>query len=235
MALENPLPVSNHLLNCLSQKQHQWFLAHSTTVHLEFGKVLCMADETIDYVYFPLSGFISLLIPIVDEPSIEMGLIGNEGMLGATLALDKLKAPMRSIVQGAGSALRMEAQVFTQRIKSNLALRQLLHSYLYVLLVQLAQTGACNCFHEVQQRLARWLLMSHDRAHVSQFHLTHEFLATMLGVRRSAVTIAAGALQHQGLISYTRGHINVLSRQGLEQAACGCYAAAIDAYAKNIK
>lgn len=229
------LPITNHLLSCLSQHQHQWFLANSKPVKLVFGEVLGAAGDSIEYVYFPVTGFISLLVAVVDAPSIEMGLIGSEGMLGATLALGNNHAPMQSLVQGAGTALRMDALLFRQRLESSSTLRQLIHSYLYVLLVQLAQTGACNCFHEVQQRLARWLLMSHDRAHSKHFRLTHDFLATMLGVRRSAVTIAAGALQHKGLISYRRGQINILSREGLENTSCGCYDTAIDTYQKNIK
>ncbi|WP_340676554.1 Crp/Fnr family transcriptional regulator [Paraglaciecola sp.] len=231
----NTLPITNHLLSCLSQQQHQWFVANSAPVTLEFGEVLGEAGDNVEYVYFPVTGFISLLVAVVDAPSIEMGLIGSEGMLGATLALGNNHAPMQSLVQGEGTALRMDAEVFRQRLTSDVALRQLIHNYLYVSLLQLAQTGACNCFHEVQQRLARWLLMSHDRAHSEHFHLTHDFLATMLGVRRSAVTIAAGVLQHEGLISYSRGHITILSRHGLESASCGCYGTAIDVYQKNIK
>jgi CRP-like cAMP-binding protein len=235
MSAVKPFSVTNRLLSCLSEQQYKWCIKHSKPVHLEFGEILNNADEEIKYVYFPLTGFISLLVDIVDAPSIEMGLIGNEGMLGATLALGNNHAPMKSIIQGSGSALRMDADLFCQRLTTHAPLRQLLHSYLYVVSLQLAQIGACNCFHEVQQRLARWLLMSHDRAHLNQFHLTHEFLATMLGVRRSAVTIAAGILQHQGLISYTRGQIKILSRLGLENASCSCYAAAIDTYDRNIK
>lgn len=234
MSAVKPLFITNHLLNSLSKQQHEWFLSHSTTIHLEFGEVLYNADDEMKYVYFPLSGFISLLVDIVDAPSIEMGLVGNEGMLGATLALGNNHVPMQSIVQGSGSALRMDAEVFDQRLETNAPLRQLIHSYLYVVSLQLAQIGACNCFHEIQQRLVRWLLMSHDRAHSNQFYLTHEFLAKMLGVRRSPITIAAGVLQQQGLITYSRGQINILSREGLERASCSCYGAAIDVYDKNI-
>jgi CRP-like cAMP-binding protein len=226
--------ITNHLLNSLSKPQHKWFLSHSTTIHLEFGEVLYNADDEMKYVYFPLSGFISLLVDIVDAPSIEMGLVGNEGMLGATLALGNNHAPMQSIVQGSGSALKMDAEVFDQCLETNAPLRELIHSYLYVVSLQLAQMGACNCFHAIQQRLARWLLMSHDRAHSNQFYLTHEFLAKMLGVRRSSITIAASILQHQGLITYSRGQIKIMSREGLESASCSCYGAAIDVYNKNI-
>ncbi|MGO4892755.1 Crp/Fnr family transcriptional regulator [Flavobacterium sp. W21_SRS_FM6] len=230
MAPTSSLPISNHLLDGLSAQQQQWFYHHSTLVQLEFGEVLCQADETIAFVYFPLGGFVSLLVPILDEPAIEMGLIGNEGMIGATLALGKSTAPMQCLVQGSGSALKLEASSFCQYLSDNGALQHTIHSYLYVTLLQLAQTGACNCFHEVLQRLARWLLMTHDRAHADTFMLTHTFLATMLGVRRSAVTIAAGSLQKQGLIRYRRGHIQILSREGLEHISCGCYFAALASY-----
>jgi CRP-like cAMP-binding protein len=159
-----------------------------------------------------------------------MSMIGNEGMLGATLALGVTTNPLRAVVQGSGSALRMTIARFRRELRTSAELRRTLDMYLYVLFEQLAQTAACNSFHEAQARLARWLLMTHDRAHGGRFRLTHLFLAEMLGVRRSAVTIAAGELQRRRLIHYTRGHISVLSRSGLEAASCECYAAALEAY-----
>ncbi|MCC2617298.1 Crp/Fnr family transcriptional regulator [Aestuariibacter halophilus] len=204
-------------------------------MELKFGQVLYATDEPIEDVFFPLTGFISVLVEVSGGRSVEMGLIGSEGMLGATLALGKRNAPMLSIVQGAGKALRMDARVFRERLQASLPLRNVIHSYLYILILQLSLTGACNCSHEVPQRLARWLLMTQDRAHASQFYLTHQYLARMLGVRRSAVTIAAGAFQRAGLISYSRGQINVLSRSGLKQASCQCYAAAFKFHKKNLK
>ena len=225
--------VSNQLLNYLPNLERQWFLKNCTPVELVFGETLNITEEAIKYVYFPLTGFISLLIEVGEKQSLAMGLIGNEGMLGATLSLDNFKAPLKTIVQGSGSALRMDATMFHHWIESNPVVRKLIHNFLYVLMQQLAQTGACNNFHEVKQRLARWLLMTHDRANSEHLQLTHQFLAKILGVRRSAVTIAAGYLQQQGLISYNRGQINILSRQGLEQLSCQCYFSAVNAYQKT--
>ncbi|MFA3791304.1 Crp/Fnr family transcriptional regulator [Aliiglaciecola sp. SL4] len=195
MTASSIIPITNHLIDCLSEQQRYWFQTHSTPVDLVFGQVLNVVDKPPKYVYFPISGFISLLTIILDEPPLEMGVIGNEGMLGATMALRNNNAPLQAIVQGTGSALRINAVMFRQYLKSCLPLQKLLFRYLYVLIQQLAQTGACNSFHEVQQRLARWLLMTQDRAHSDHLQLTHQFLASMLGVRRSAVTIAAGIMQ----------------------------------------
>ncbi len=223
-------PVSNHLLNYLPNLERQCFFDDCTPVELVFGETLNFAGEAIKYVYFPLTCFISLHVEVGEKQTLAMGLIGHEGMLGATLSLEHPKAPLKSIVQGAGSALRMDATMFHYWIKNNLVVRKLIHTYLYVLMQQLAQTGACNNFHQVKQRLARWLLMTQDRTNSEHLQLTHQLLAKILGVRRSAVTIAAGYLQQQGLISYNRGQINILSRLGLEKLSCQCYFAAVNTY-----
>ena len=164
---------------------------------------------------------------------LEMGLIGNEGMLGATLALGVETAPMRAVVQGSGTAWRITSKRFQRELLTDPGLGLTIHRYLYVLLTQFAQSAACTHFHEIEPRLARWLLMTHDRAHADHFYLTHEVLATMLGVRRSGITIAAGALQQRGLIHYVRGDIRILDRSGLEAAACGCYVSLIADYAEQ--
>ncbi len=234
MAATCTSPVANHLLNYLPNLEHQLILEVCTPVELVFGETLYIAEETIKYVYFPLTSFISSLLDVGEKQSLEMGLIGNEGMLGATLALGNTKAPMKSIVQGSGSALRINATMFNQLVESNLVVRKLILNYLYVLIQQLAQTGACNNFHEVKQRLAKWLLMAQDRTNSDQLQLTHQFLAKILGVRRSAVTIAAGYLQRQGIISYNRGQINILSRSGLENSSCQCYFSSVNAYQKTL-
>jgi len=207
---------------------------HCETVPLQFGDLLEKKDTAVQNVYFPLSGFASLVIKVVGHKSLELHLIGNEGMLGAELALGSGLAPHTSEVQGSGTALRISAPDFITQIESSPALRGLCNRYIYVLVVQLAQSIACNCFHDVSQRLARWLLMTHDRANGKDLELTHAFLATMLGVRRSAVTIAAGNLQQQQLIVYSRGHIRLLSRYGLEEVACECYAAGVEAYESGL-
>lgn len=230
----HPQQVTNNLLDSLSNAQRDWMLAHLTTVELEIGQVLNRTDEPLEQVYFPLSGFISVLVEVIGEQPVEMGLIGSEGMLGATLALGNGRAPMLAMVRGAGSALCMDASIFRRRLNTSTQLRNLIQRYLFVLIQQLSLTGACNCLHKVPQRLARWLLMTQDRAHASQFYLTHQYLARMLGVRRSAITIAAGAFQRAGLITYSRGIINVRSKAGLKGLTCRCYTIALNAYNHTI-
>jgi CRP-like cAMP-binding protein len=153
-------------------------------------------------------------------------------MLGATLALGVATIPLRAVVQGSGTAWRMTAALFQRSLRDSPALLRMLKRYLYVLVAHLSQGNGCNRFHEVEARLARWLLMTHDRARVDHFRLTHEFLADMLGVRRSGITIAAGALQRSALIGYSRGQIRILDRKGLEARSCECYDAGIQDYAQ---
>lgn len=219
------MPVTNGLMDRMPGKERARFLARCEPTQLVFGTILCESDQRYRQVYFPVTGFISLVAAVDDHPPLEMGLIGNEGMLGVTLVLGVDKAHLRAVVQGSGSAWRMTARQFQLGIDESPALARALDRYLYVLMAQLAQNAACLRFHEVEARLARWLLMTHDRAHADHFHLTHKFLADMLGVRRSAVTIAAGELQKRRLIHYARGEISVLHRRGLEARACECYAA----------
>lgn len=227
-------PAINHLLDCLSVTTRNWFIDNCSLIELVFGDPLSLANEPIKHVYFPTSGCISLFTEPIDNQSLEMSLIGNEGVLGATLALGNTHAPMKSIVQTAGSALRMDASLFIEGVNSSIQVKQLIHSYLYVSILQLAQTGACNRFHEVKQRLARWLLTTYDRTNADSLHLTHQFLSEMLGVRRSAITIAAHSMQQQGIITYSRGEVVVLSEQGLKDISCSCYQAAIMTYRKHL-
>jgi CRP-like cAMP-binding protein len=232
MLTAQPPPVSNLLLDGLPRKERNRILQDCEPVELVFGKILCEADQPYRYLYFPLTGFISLVTALGKHPPLELGLIGNEGMLGATLALGVNAAPCRAVAQGPGSAWRISATQLRQLLQECPRLLRTLKRYLYVLLTQLSQNAACGHFHEVEPRLARWLLMTHDRAHADNFHLTHEYLAEMLGVRRSGVTIAAGALQLRQLIHYSRGLITILDRPGLEAAACECYNALGADYAR---
>lgn len=225
-----PAQVVNHLIEVLSPKAKARMLERLEKVDLVFGDILCEAEAAFRHIYFPLSGFVSLVATVGAHPPLEMGLIGNEGMLGATLILAVPTAPLRGVVQGSGTALRMTAQDLRGELKASPSLVRTLQRYLYVLSAQLAQTASCTRFHEIEARLARWLLMTHDRAQGDHFHLTHQFLANMLGVQRSAVTIAAGGLQERGLIRYTRGDIRIMDREGLEARACECYAAVVRDY-----
>lgn len=219
-----PSGRDNRLLLHLAPRARRALVAAGEPVELVFGQVLAEPDALVREVYFPLAGFISLMVPAEAGASLEVGLIGAEGMLGATLALGVRAAPFHSLVQGAGVALRLPATAFVASIAAAPAFASALTRYCYVLLRQAAQMTACTRYHTVEQRLARWLLMSDDRAGGGTIHLTHDFLARMLGVRRVGVTLAAGALHRQGLIAYRRGEVAVLRRRGLARAACSCYA-----------
>jgi hypothetical protein len=181
-----------------------------------------------------VTGFISLVASVTGHPPLEMGLIGSEGVLGVTLVLGVDLAELRGVVQGTGTALCMTGPQARRELKRSPALHRTFSRYLYVILAQNSQSAVCARFHHIEERLARWLLMTHDRADKDYFDLTHSFLADMLGVRRSAVTIAAGALQSRNLIGYTRGRIHVLNRRGLEAASCECYQAITRDYADTM-
>ena len=200
------------------------------SVELAFADVLYTPGMPLTHAYFPTGSFISLIMPVDAMSSLEVGLLGDEGMLGISLALGVGGSPMRAVVQGAGTALRMESAVFVRELTRSNALHQAVDRYIAFQLGQLAQTAACTRFHVVEARLARWLLMTQDRAHASTFRVTQEFLALMLGVRRVGVTKAAGALQRAGLIRYSRGEMTVLERRGLKAASCECYKSDRDSY-----
>lgn len=231
MPVAAPDRATNLLIGILSRRNRELLVGQCELVELQYGETVCEPGRPYRHVYFPLLGFMSLFTGSTGHSPLEMGLIGNEGMLGATLLLGIDKPPLLGVVQGAGSALRMPAANFQRIAREQAPVAAMFKRYLYVLMGQLFQTAACTCFHAVEERLARWLLMTHDRAHADHFHLTHQWLADMLGVRRSAITIAAGRLQQRGLISYTRGEITVLSRAGLEGTTRECYRKLVDDYA----
>ena len=230
MLFETATEVANCLIAGLPRKDRKRMLDNCEIVNLAFGEILSERDKPLTHAYFPITAFVSLVTTISDHPPLEMGLIGNEGMFGATLTLGVNTTPIRAVVQGAGTALKISASDFRLALSESTSLHRTINRYLYVMLTQLSQTSACNHFHEIEPRLARWLLMTHDRAHADSFHLTHEFLADMLGVRRSGITVAAGALQNKNLIGYTRGEICILDRPGLEAASCECYDAVNNDY-----
>ncbi|MDZ7839444.1 MAG: Crp/Fnr family transcriptional regulator [Gammaproteobacteria bacterium] len=232
MPVEPSDPVVNSLIERLPRRERRGLLTDSTLMELTVGDILCEPDQPYRHAYFPLTGIISLVATLRDEQPFNIGMIGNEGMLGATLVLGIGNAPLCGIVQGAGTSLRISALNLRRRLRDRPGLARALNRYLYVSMAQLSRTAVCTRFHEVEARLVRWLLMTHDRVQTDNFHITHQSLADVLGVRRSAVTIAAGALQKKGLVRYARGNITVLSRRGLETASCECYAAVVDDYCR---
>jgi CRP-like cAMP-binding protein len=222
----------NLLLAALPAADRERLVGDTAPVNLALAETLHEAGKPIRHVYFPVGGFVSLITPADGRAQLEVGLVGHEGMLGASLILGVDTSPLRGLVQGAGSAWRIDAAHFLRELDRGTALRALLNRYLYVLLTQLTQSAICTRFHLVEARLARWLLMTRDRAHGNQFHITHEFLAYMLGVRRVGVTRAASALQRRKLIRYARGDIAILDSRSLARTACKCYAADRKTYAR---
>jgi CRP-like cAMP-binding protein len=226
--------AENHLIELLPRRERTRLLALCETVDLALGEVLCEPGTITRHVYFPTNGFISLVAQVDAHSGLEVGMVGREGMVGAQLALGVVTSPLRALVQGAGATWRIGAASFQRELAESPALQRALNRYVYVLMAQTVASAGCLRFHMIGPRLARWLLMSQDRAHQDHFHITHEFLAFMLGVRRVGVTVAAGELQRRGFIRYRRGELTVLDRSGLEAAACSCYAADQQAYAGQL-
>jgi CRP-like cAMP-binding protein len=222
----------NQLIALLPGRSRSRLLAICEPVELAMGEVLGDVGMPTRYVYFPTVGFISLVSAIKGRPTLEVGMVGREGMLGTQLVLGVEAAPLHAVVQGAGTAWRIGAPEFSRELLRSGPLQRELNRYVYVTMTQLASAASCLRFHQIGPRLARWLLMTQDRARSDTFHITHEFLAYMLGVRRVGITMAACVLQRAGLIRYRRGEIQVLNRRGLKAAACSCYAADREAYLK---
>jgi CRP-like cAMP-binding protein len=220
------------LIELLPSKSRSRLLAICEPVDLTMGEVLSDAGLPTRYVYFPTAGFVSLVTALNGRPSLEVGMVGREGMLGAQLVLGVEAAPLHAVVQGPGTSWRIGRAQFSRELAHSLPLQRGLNRYVYVTMMQFASAASCLRFHQIGPRLARWLLMTQDRADSDTFYITHEFLAYMLGVRRVGITTAACALQRDGLIRYRRGEIRVLNRRGLKAAACSCYAADREAYVK---
>lgn len=225
---ENQSRPENRILASLSAEAYARLMPHLEAVELPLGKVLSEPDEPIHYVYFPNRGTISLVVMLADGSEVEAGVVGNEGMLGLAVALGTNSSPLQAIVQIPDGAMKLKASVLMQEFNRHEKLYDMLLRYSQTLFIQTAQTAACNRLHHLDGRLARWLLMCQERSKADDLQLTHEFLATMLGVRRAGVSVAAAKLQSMGLIKYTRGHIRVIDRKGLEAASCECYTAVKD-------
>ena len=215
-------PLGNRVLAGISSKDYG-SLDQLEPVQLRFGQILYEAGGRIRHVYFPIDCLVSLLTAVDKRRTLEVGMVGNEGMTGMPFILGMGVSGVRALVQGGGRALRMPAAAFRIEFDRNQPLRQALFRYTYALMAQISQTAACNRFHEAEARLARWLLMTRERVGSDEFRLTHEFLAHMLGLRREGVTEAATALKQRGLIDYRRGKIQILDARGLKASACSCY------------
>ena len=234
MSSIRPDPPENCLLAALPYQERKALMGEFEPVDLVLGERLVDTGDPIGHVYFPTDSFISLMTRGDGGANLEVALIGNEGMFGVSLILGVETSPLHALVQGAGPALRLDAESFLRRFERSPTLQRTLKRYLYVTMAQFAQAAACTRFHLLEPRLARWLLMTQDRAHSDTFHLTHAFLAHMLGVRRVGVTQAAKSLRSRNVIEYHRGNITVLDRPGLEAVACGCYASDTAAYLRTM-
>lgn len=221
---EAPLPQQNHLLAALSGEVQQRLFSHLEHVSLPLGKVLYESGDTMRHVYFPTDSIISLLYVMESGASAEISVVGNEGLVGIALFMGGESTPSRAIVQSGGHAYRLLGQRLKDEFNRHGELLVLMLRYTQALITQMAQTAVCNRHHSIDQQLCRWLLLSLDRLPSNQLTMTQELIANMLGVRREGVTEAAGKLQRQGVIEYSRGHITVLDRRKLEQLSCECYA-----------
>jgi CRP-like cAMP-binding protein len=224
----------NHLIHRLPREARGRLLDICEPIHLVRGEVLGEHGTPTRTVYFPIVSYISVGTSIDGKPLLEVGMVGREGMLGAHLALGIFKEPLHLLVQGPGLAWRIPTRAFRRELAQSIPLQRGLNRYLHVLMAQLASSAACLRFHLIGPRLARWLLMTHDRAHSDNFSVTQEFLAHMLGVRRAAISAAAAELQRRNVIEYSRGDITVLNRAGLEAASCGCYAVERQTYSESL-
>jgi len=222
--------AENHLIESLPPRERRRLLAFGEQIDLVRGEILDERASPTRSVYFPMYGFVSLVATLEGKPVVEVCMIGREGMWGPDLAFCVAKEPMGVLVLGGGTAWRIGARAFHGEFLHSAALRCCVDRYFYTLMAQLISSAACLGFHRIEPRLARWLLMSQDRAHSDSLFATQEMLSSMLGVRRVGVTAAAGELQRWGLIEYCRGNITILDREGLEAASCSCYTADHQAY-----
>ena len=221
--MTNGSALSNRILASIPESEFQRLSRQLKPVTLRFGQVLYEPGKPIRNVYFPVDCLVSLLTSVDRQRTLEVGMVGNEGMAGMPFILGVGISGVRALVQGEGQALRMASTPFREEFDRNPALQQALYRYTYALMAQISQTAACNRFHAAEERLARWLLMTRDRIGADEFSLTQQFLAHMLGLRRVGVTAAAKNLKRRRLIAYTRGQLRILDVPGLIRASCSCY------------
>ena len=217
------IPFENRMLSALPREDYERITARAEPLRLPAGRVLCRAGEQLRYAYFPRGGMLSLLSVMEDGSSVEVGMVGHEGVVGIPAVLRVETMPYQVTVQLPGNVLRVGAGALREEFNRGGKLQDLVLRYMHTLLMQLSQSAACNRFHTLEQRLCRWLLVSRDRARTDNFNLTQEFISQMMGAPRSRVTIIAGNLQREGLISYTRGKVRIVDVRRLEAASCECY------------
>jgi CRP-like cAMP-binding protein len=223
-------PSTNKLLARLSEEEYAHILLHLEPVSFALGEVLYESGGQISYIYFPTTAIISLLYMMENGSSAEMGVAGHEGLVGVALFMGGNTVPNRAVVQSAGDAFRMKTKALQDEFALGGMFQRMLLRYTQALMTQMSQTAVCNRLHTVEQQLCRWLLLSRDRLKTDELVMTQELIANMLGVRREGVTVAAGRLQECGLISYVRGRIHIVDRQGLEATVCECYKVVKDEY-----
>lgn len=215
--------TTNRILNALPRPEYESLSPHLDPVNLSLGEVLYRPEQPVTHVYFPTRGTVSLVSTFEDGDTVEVGMVGNEGMFGVCVFLGSVTTPLTAQVQLPGEGLRMRAEVLRREFQKGGQLQDLLLRYTQAFITQIAQTAACNRAHNVEGRLAKWLLMCADRSQSKELRLTHEFISAMLGIRRPGVTETACQLKEAGLISYTRGNVTIIDRAGLEAVSCECY------------
>jgi CRP-like cAMP-binding protein len=230
LSVESKDALKNHLLAALPDDEFARVISHLESVSLSLGEVLYEAGEKINHIYFPTTAIVSLLYIMKNGATAEIGIAGNNGLIGLALFTGGDTMPHRAIVQSAGDAVRMRAAALQAEFARGGMFQNLLLRYTQSLMTQISQTAVCNRLHTIEQQLCRWLLINHDQMQTDVLVMTHNLIANMLGVRREGVTQAAGKLQEKGLIKYVRGTIEILDRQGLEKAACECYEVVTDEY-----
>ncbi|HEY9285444.1 MAG TPA: Crp/Fnr family transcriptional regulator [Pyrinomonadaceae bacterium] len=220
---EKSQSLGNRILAALPREEYERLAPRMQPCAFEQGDSIYEPNEPIEHAYFPLGGMVSVLTPMQDGSSVEVGVVGREGFLGFPPLIGIESAPTNTMSQIPGPALKIEAGVLKQEFDRGGTLQLILNRYIHAQVTQLSQVAACNRLHDVNERLARWLLLAHDRVEEDRLQLTHEFLSQMLGANRATVSLTAGVFQQAGLIRYTRGMVTVLNRVGLETAACECY------------
>ena len=231
---QNAGSTTNGLLARLERADYDALMLHARIVSLKFRRHLVCQDGSVDAVYFPLSCMVSLLVTTDGRPQVEMATVGKEGVVGASELIQAQGSMGLNLVQLPGTAVRVEASIFRELLDSRPLVKQLIHQHFYALMRQILYGAACNRIHSIEERCARWLLMTHDRASQDTFTLTQDFLAHMLGVRRATVNLATGMLKKAGFIGYVRGKLTVIDRAGLQSTSCACYQAIITAYDSSL-